>query len=57
MKLSLQLSALAVVHAVLGVTLPARSSGPQFDNGQPIDGNGKGAPILGADTPSLHVSG
>ena len=47
MKLSLHLSALAAVNAVLGATLPGGKGGPQFDKGQPIDGNGKGAPLLG----------
>jgi hypothetical protein len=47
MKLALHLSALAAVNAVLGATLPGGKGGPQFDKGQPIDGNGKGAPLLG----------
>lgn len=47
MKLSLHLSALAAVNIALGATLPGGKSGPQFDKGQPIDGNGKGAPLLG----------
>ena len=54
MKLSLQLSALAVAHAVLGVAVPATQTGPQFENGQPIDGNGKGGPLLGVYTFELE---
>lgn len=49
----LNLSALVLAHAILGAALPGtpgvekRTDGPQFTNGQPIDGKGKGAPILG----------
>jgi hypothetical protein len=57
MKASLQILALAVGHAVLGATLPANSSGPQFDKGQPIDGNGKGAPLLGRHFLQLYALG
>lgn len=62
MKVSLQLSALALVSTVFGATVPpttttskatsatASASGPQFSQGQPIDGKGKGAPLLGMTT-------
>jgi len=49
---SFQLSALVAAQAVFGAALPKRdTTGPQFLNGQPIDGNGKGGPILGDYTP------
>lgn len=55
MRLSLNLSALVLAQALLGEALPQGRSveerttteGPQFTNGQPVDGKGKGAPILG----------
>lgn len=48
MRISLQLSALVAAQAVLGAVIPPRdTTGPQFENGQPIDGDGKGGPILG----------
>jgi len=49
----LKLSLWVLAHAILGAALPGapdvekRADGPQFKNGQPIDGKGKGAPILG----------
>lgn len=43
MKLSVQLSTLAVA-ANLAL---AATTGPQFKNGQPSDGNGRGGPLLG----------
>jgi len=55
MRLSLNLSALILAQALVGDALPqgrvveerATTEGPQFTEGQPIDGKGKGAPILG----------
>ena len=55
MRLSLNLSALVLAQAILGDALPqgrvveerAAAEGPQFTEGQPVDGKGKGAPILG----------
>jgi len=59
MRLSLHLSALVATHAVLAAALPTASntekrdtSGPQFENGQPIDGKGKGGRILGNRPPT-----
>lgn len=59
MRISLHLSALVAAHAVIAAALPTVSNtekrdttGPQFENGQPIDGNGKGGRILG-NGPSL----
>lgn len=54
MRFPLQLSSLAVAYAVLGAAAPASKSGPQFDKGQPIDGNGRGAPLLGTYTLPLE---
>jgi oxalate decarboxylase len=56
MKVALPLSALAAVNAALGATLPGSKSGPQFDKGQPIDGNGKGAPLLGGTDQQIDIS-
>lgn len=64
MKLSLQLSALVLAPTVLGAALPAvgvgkrASTGPQFTNGEPDDGQGTGGPILGTylHCPSLDLS-
>ncbi|KAH6844480.1 RmlC-like cupin domain-containing protein [Chaetomium sp. MPI-CAGE-AT-0009] len=56
MKLALHLSALATVNAVLGATLPGGKGGPQFGKGQPIDGNGKGAPLLGGTDQQIDIS-
>ena len=48
MKLSLHLSALAVAQVAFGAT-----TGPQFKNGQPNNGAGKGGPLLGMHTTQL----
>ncbi len=55
MKFSLQLSALALAGAALGAATvrTTTTTGPQFDKGQPIDGNGKGAPLLGTHATPL----
>ena len=59
MRLSLQLPALVLAQAIVGAALPTSGtsaerrdaapavSGPQFANGQPDDGNGRGGPLLG----------
>lgn len=53
MKAILHLGALALTQVILGAAaLPSggaekRTDGPQFTKGQPIDGKGKGAPIIG----------
>ncbi len=49
MKLSLQLAALAAANVAFAAATvkTTTTTGPQFTNGQPIDGNGKGAPIYG----------
>lgn len=70
MRVSLQVSsALVLCQAILGVALPTAekratttaASGPQFTNGQPDDGAGRGGPILGnspffLDTTCCHVA-
>ncbi len=48
MKLSLNLAALAVAQVAFGAT-----TGPQFKNGQPNNGAGKGGPLLGMHTIQL----
>ncbi|KAK3996369.1 oxalate decarboxylase oxdD [Cladorrhinum sp. PSN332] len=56
----LNLSALALAQALLGAAIPSptvenRADGPQFSNGQPIDGKGKGAPILGGTNKQIDL--
>ncbi|KAK3336360.1 RmlC-like cupin domain-containing protein [Cercophora scortea] len=60
MKLSLQLTALVLAQALLGDALPRahvekRADGPQFTKGQPIDGKGKGAVILGGTNQQIDL--
>ncbi|KAK3372346.1 oxalate decarboxylase oxdD [Podospora didyma] len=60
MKASLQLSITVLVQALFGTALPAvvekrADSGPQFLKGQPIDGAGKGAPILGGTNKQIDL--
>ncbi|KAK0628295.1 putative oxalate decarboxylase oxdC [Bombardia bombarda] len=60
MRVSLQLSALVLSQALLGDALaraPAvgKRDGPQFTNGQPIDGKGKGAPIYGGTNKQIDL--
>ncbi|KAK4168749.1 oxalate decarboxylase [Cladorrhinum sp. PSN259] len=57
----LNLSTFVLAQAVLGAALPGaaavekRTDGPQFGNGQPIDGKGKGAPILGGTNKQIDL--
>ncbi|KAK4192566.1 oxalate decarboxylase oxdD [Podospora australis] len=57
MKAFLHLGALALTQFILGAAaLPEkRSDGPQFKNGQPIDGKGKGAPIVGGTNKQIDL--
>ncbi|KAK0730089.1 cupin family protein [Lasiosphaeris hirsuta] len=64
MRVSLQVSsALVLCQAILGVALPAvekratttTASGPQFTNGQPDDGAGRGGPILGGTNKQIDL--
>ncbi|KAK4220746.1 oxalate decarboxylase oxdD [Podospora fimiseda] len=61
MKGFLKLSTLVLTRAILSAAFPGaptvekRRDGPQFSNGQPVDGNGKGAPILGGTNKQIDL--
>ena len=49
-------SGLLFASSTLGAVLPRADDGPQFRNGQPIDGKGKGAPILGGTNHQVDLA-
>ncbi|KAK3383481.1 oxalate decarboxylase oxdD [Lasiosphaeria ovina] len=58
MKASLQLSAAILAQVLFANALSVvdkRAGGPQFANGEPIDGTGKGAPILGGTNKQIDL--
>ncbi|KAK3330695.1 oxalate decarboxylase oxdD [Apodospora peruviana] len=61
MRISTPLPALVLAQALLVDALPQghrtvrRAEGPQFSHGQPIDGKGKGAPILGGTNKQIDL--
>jgi hypothetical protein len=54
MKLQILASSLFFASSTFGAVIK-RAEGPQFKNGQPIDGKGKGAPILGVYTSGFQL--
>ncbi|KAF2105406.1 oxalate decarboxylase oxdD [Lophiotrema nucula] len=54
MKLQAFAASLLFSSASLGAVI-RRAEGPQFTNGQPIDGKGKGAPILGGTNHQVDI--
>ena len=50
MKVSQVLSLLLGAEIASGVSVKRQNDKPGFEDGQPIDGNGRGAPISGMTT-------